>query len=282
MRLTWSITPWPSPLSRTTTRFSSPMKAWSGSLVWVIRPLMCAVFPSMRRQSIAMWTKTSKPRLLSCSCPFTLPSAYFLAEKEKDRKVPSGLTMCPDPVADATTGLGAAGADWATNPASTRTPTNRSRAAWRFFASPPSFSALAQPCQNKTLPEAGQRQAGHVSSVRMLLSAVARRARGRRRLRFTAPFHARERSATDSREGCATLLLCARGSATVGSRSASGAAAPRQVAPRPQLSRTAESDEGAKAFTAAAPEQDGRGCPARGITADMEHSAIDEPVRRYF
>ena len=89
----------------------------------------------MRTQSIAMCTNTSKPRLLSCISPFALPSAYFLAEKENDRKLPSGLTMWPDPVADPTTGSGAAGALCASHPASGRAATSTSRTTFRFTAS---------------------------------------------------------------------------------------------------------------------------------------------------
>src|SRR5215204_7100733 len=120
---------------------------------------MCALFPSMRRQSIAMCTNTSKLRLLSCSCPLTLPSAYFLAEKENDRKVPSGLTMWPDPVAEPTTGLGAAGAGWASNPASGRAPTSISRATFRFIVSPPPFRRYPAPWpERESLPERHVRQ----------------------------------------------------------------------------------------------------------------------------
>jgi hypothetical protein len=57
-----------------------------------------------------MWTNTSKLRLFNCTSPVTVPSARLVAANEKDRNVPSGLTMCPEPVADVTTGLGVAGA----------------------------------------------------------------------------------------------------------------------------------------------------------------------------
>src|SRR5918992_3758349 len=71
---------------------------------------MCATLPTTRRQSILMWTTTSKLRLFSWSSPLDVPSAYFRAVNEKDRKVPSGRTMWPDPVAEATTVFEAAGA----------------------------------------------------------------------------------------------------------------------------------------------------------------------------
>src|SRR5918994_55970 len=121
---------------------------------------MCALFPSMRRQSISIWTKTSKLRLLSCSCPLARPSAYFLAEKENDRKVPSGLTMWPDPVADPTTGSGAAGALCASHPASGNAATSTSRTTYLFTASsPPSRRSARHGPEHESLPTGDTRQA---------------------------------------------------------------------------------------------------------------------------
>jgi hypothetical protein len=60
---------------------------------------------------ILIYTNTSTPRRSSCSSPSTLRAAYFPAETEDDRNVPSGITMGPEPVAEPTTGWGAAGAD---------------------------------------------------------------------------------------------------------------------------------------------------------------------------
>ena len=55
----------PSPLSRTATRLSSPTSPSSGLLTRVRRPLMCATFPTTRRQSILTCTTTSKLQLFS-------------------------------------------------------------------------------------------------------------------------------------------------------------------------------------------------------------------------